>query len=124
MKSNKIRFFKKSAFVFVFIFSLLTNLSAAGDKITSQEIITKHLESIGSPEARSAMKSVTIIGTSKATFFGRGGGVAEGIAVIASEGKKYLVAMKFNSSDYPFEKMGYDGNDFTVGLLNRVSAQT
>ncbi len=117
MKSNKIRFFKKIAFVFVFIFSLLTNLSAAGDKIKPQEIITKHLESIGSPEARAAMKSVTIIGSSKVTFFGSGGGVAEGITVLASDGDKYLVAMKFNNPKYPFEKLGYDGNEFSVGFI-------
>ncbi len=117
MKSVEIRFINKLVLVAFFIISSVSNLSAAGDKITPIELIAKHLESLGSPEARAAMKSVTIIGTSKATFLGRGGGVAEGIAVIASEGEKYLVAMKFNSSDYPFEKMGYDGNDFTVGFV-------
>jgi len=117
MKSVEIRFINRLVLVAFFIISSVSNLSAAGDKITSVELIAKHLESIGSPEARAAMKSVTIIGTSKATFFGRGGGVAEGIVVIASEGEKYLVAMKFNNSDYPFEKMGYDGNNFTVGFV-------
>jgi len=117
MKKFEIRFFKLSFFVFVLVFSMFTELSAAGDKITPAELITKHLESIGSPEARAAMKSITIIGTSKVTFFGSGGGFAEGIAVVASESDKYLVAMKFNNPKYPFEKLGYDGDGFSAGFI-------
>ena len=81
MKKFEIRFFKPSIFVFALIFSLFTNLSAADEKLTADELVAKHLESIGSTEARAAVKSVTIIGNSKATFLGRGGGQAEGISV-------------------------------------------
>lgn len=87
------------------------------DKPSAEGILTKHLESIGSSEARGSIKSVTIVGTSRATFFGRGGGVADGISVLASKGDKYMVAMKFNTSDYPFEKLGFDGNEFSVGFV-------
>lgn len=87
------------------------------EKLTAEGLLGKHLESIGSTEARSAFKSATIVGTSKATFYGRGGGNADGISVLASEGDKYMVAMKFNNSDYPFEKMGFDGNEFSVGFV-------
>ncbi len=117
MKNNGTRFLNKLTFIFIFIFSLSATLFAGGDKMTPEELIAKHLESIGTPEARAAMKSVTAIGTTKATFFGRGGGVAEGIAVVASEGDKYLVAMKFNNPDYPYEKMGYNGDDLSVGFI-------
>lgn len=117
MKKFEIRFLNPSVFVFALVFSLFTNLSAMDDKITPADLIAKHLESIGSSEARAAVKSVTIIGTSKATFFGRGGGQAEGISVLASESEKYLVAMKFNTSDYPFEKFAYDSEDFLVGFV-------
>jgi outer membrane lipoprotein-sorting protein len=89
----------------------------ADEKLTAEQLISRHLESIGSAEARSAVQSVVAVGTSKATFHGRGGGIAEGITVIASKGKMYMVAMKFNTSDYPFEKMGFDGSDFTVGFV-------
>lgn len=117
MKTNRTRFLTGFTTIFVVVFSLTANLLAGGDKMTPDELITKHLQSIGSPEARAAMKSVTAIGTTKATFFGRGAGVAGGIAVVASEGDKYLVAMKFNNPDYPFEKMAYDGDDFSVGFI-------
>lgn len=117
MKKFDIRRFNSPIFIFAFLFILATNLYAKDEKLTPQELIAKHLQSIGSTEARAAMKSVTILGTSKATFLGRGGGVAEGICVLASEGEKYLVAMKFNTSDYPFEKFSYDSEDFQVGFV-------
>lgn len=87
------------------------------EKLTAEVILTKHLQSIGTDEARNGLRSLTAVGSAKATFFGRGGGVAEGIAVLASKGDKYMVGMKFNTSDYPFEKMGFDGNDFSVGFV-------
>ncbi|MEO8042238.1 MAG: hypothetical protein ABI646_06505 [Acidobacteriota bacterium] len=87
------------------------------DKPTAESILASHLRSIGTAEARTAVKSITAIGTAKAIFHGRGGGIAEGISVLASKGPRYMVAMKFNNSDYPFEKMGYDGKDLTVGFV-------
>ncbi|MEZ5427425.1 MAG: hypothetical protein R2747_14230 [Pyrinomonadaceae bacterium] len=117
MKNFKTTYLKKIATALTLILSLLTLSLPAADKMKPEEVIAKHLESIGTPEARAAMKSVTIVGTAKATFFGRGGGVAEGISVVASEGDKYLVAMKFNNPDYQFEKMGFDAENFTVGYV-------
>lgn len=90
---------------------------SADEKLSAEQLISRHLESIGPAEARSAVKSVVAVGTSKATFHGRGAGIAEGITVIASKGNMYMIAMKFNTSDYPFEKMGFDGSDFTVGFV-------
>ena len=89
----------------------------AEEKLTAEGILANHLNSIGTPEARGAVQSITVLGTVKATFHGRGGGIAEGISGLASTGPRYMVAMKFNNSDYPFEKMGYDGNEFTVGFV-------
>lgn len=89
----------------------------AEGKLTADGVVANHLNSIGTAAARGAVQSITAIGTSKATFYGRGGGVAEGISVLASKGPSYMVAMKFNNSDYPFEKMGYNGNELTVGFV-------
>lgn len=116
----KIQFINRLVITCLFVVSFFCYVSAQKapkEKITVDQLIAKHIESIASAEVRATMKSVTIVGTSKATFFGRGGGVAEGIAVLASEGDKYLIAMKFNNPDYPFEKMGFDGNNFSVGFV-------
>jgi len=90
---------------------------ADDEKLTAESILIKHLQSIGTDEARNAVRSISAVGSAKATFLGRGGGVAEGIVVVASKGEKYLIGMKFNTSDYPFEKMGFDGTDFSVGFV-------
>jgi len=87
------------------------------EKLTAESLLAKHLDSIGTTEDRNGVHSLMAVGTARATFFGRGGGVADGISVVASKGDKHMVAMKFNTSDYPFEKMGFDGKDFSVGYV-------
>ncbi|HQU92489.1 MAG TPA: hypothetical protein PLK77_09345 [Pyrinomonadaceae bacterium] len=87
------------------------------EKLTADALLARHLDSIGTTEARNSLKSMTIVGTARATFFGRGGGVADGISVLASAGNKYMIAMKFNTPEYPFESLGFDGNEFTVGFV-------
>ena len=108
---------KKLLVVGFVILGLTTGFFAQDKKLSAEEIMAKHLESVGSAENRAAVKSIMAVGKSKATFRGRGSGLSEGIVVIASEGEKNLIGMKFNNPDYPFEKMGYDGNEFTVGFV-------
>lgn len=109
-------FAKNFLAVLALVFGLFAGLQAQ-NKLKPEELLAKHLESIGSAEARKATKSIMATGSAKATFRGRGAGLAEGIVVLASQGEKYLVGMKFNNSEYPFEKMGYDGDEFTVGFV-------
>ncbi len=87
------------------------------DNLSTTEILAKHLDSIGTAEARKAVKSITIVGTSQAVFKGRGEGRAEGIVVLASQAEKSMIGMKFNNSDYPYEKLGFDGSAFSVGFV-------
>lgn len=98
--------------VILFTFAIISpnNLLAQ----TAEEILAKHLDSIGIETNRKNIKSRMIAGTSKVTFRGRGAGLTEGIIVLASEGEKNLIGMKFNNADYPFEMMGYDGNNFSA----------
>ena len=86
------------------------------DKISTQELLTKHLKSIGTPEARESVKSIMAVGESKAVFTGRGTGSTEGIVVVASQGKRNMIGMKFRNPDHQFDTMGYDGNNFSVGF--------
>lgn len=110
-------FFHLALFCAAFFLLFIQANAQKEEKPTAETVVAKHLESIGTAEARSSLQSISIVGTSRATFFGRGGGVADGISVLASKPGKYMVAMKFNTPDYPFEKMGYDGSDFSVGFV-------
>ncbi len=123
MKNFKSHFSKIFAFTFaftlafVFLASSTEAKSTNDDKLSTEEILEKHLQSIGTKEARSSVVSIMASGTAQAVAKGRGAGETAGAVVIASEGKKNLIGMRFDNNDYPYEKMGYDGKEFTVGFL-------
>lgn len=104
---------------FVFLFFITKNTFAntpkTSDKITVEELLKNHLASIGTDKARNAVKSMFIVGTSKAVFgTGKSTGI-KGISVLASQAEKNMVAMKFEDPSYRLEIAAYDGNDFSVG---------
>lgn len=84
-------------------------------KITSEEVVSKHLASIGSAEALASVKSRIMVGTARASSQLIFAGQFAGAAQFASEGDKVLFAMIFDSRVYPYEKAAYDGQDITVG---------
>ena len=71
----------------------------ADEKMKPEEVVAKHLESIGTPGARAAVRSRVVAGTSLATFRVRGVNQAQGRVVLASEGARNMVAMKFDAND-------------------------
>jgi hypothetical protein len=84
-------------------------------KLSAEEIVAKHLASLGSPDAIHAARNRVLVGQG-AIRMGRGGaGSAGGPAQIASEGHKFLLAMVINSVNYPYEKVGFDGKELTFG---------
>jgi len=88
------------------------------DKLTVEEIISKHLDSIGPASARAAAGGRIVGGTTQVTFRSRGVATGDGGAVLASDGVKSMVTMKFDSSQYPYEKIGFDGAKVTAFQLN------
>jgi hypothetical protein len=87
------------------------------DRMTPEQIIAGHLNSLGSSEARRAAGGRIIFGTCEARFRGPRLGTLDGQAVLASEGGRSLIGIQFQSPDYPHEKMGFDGEHFRVGYL-------
>lgn len=100
---------------------LLTSPQAASiypdEKMTAEDVVAKHLESIGSAEDRAAIKTRVIIGVSRYVRRGPGGGTTDGRAVLASENDKNLLGMKFGVPGYDVETVGFDGKDLTVGYV-------
>ena len=89
----------------------------AQERITVEQVLARHLASIGTDEARQKTTSHLILGTCRAVFRGRGEGILEGRAVLASENTRNLLGIKFESPDYPHEKVGFDGTNFRVGYI-------
>jgi hypothetical protein len=90
--------------------------ATAGDSRVD-EIIARHLTSIGPPEARLPSRSRLVIGLAKMTVRSRGNSEAAGSAVLASQAAKSMVTMKFGVPDYPYEKVGFDGENVTAYAL-------
>ena len=104
-------------FLSLFVFTL--SLGAFGQnfpKLTADEIIAKHLASIGKPEAIAAVKSRIMVGVGEFASRTQAGKVG-GPAQFASDGQKFLLALVFNANNYPYEKIGFDGKDLTTSML-------
>src|SRR5688500_4209973 len=82
-----------------------------------EELIAKHLDSIGTAEARAAARNRIITGVSELTLRQGGSGNLVGSALMASEGDKNLLMMAFNRPDYPAEKIGYNGHKLSVQAI-------
>jgi len=90
----------------------------AQDKMKLEDVVAKHLESIGTQASRAGVQSRVVVGTSRAVFKARNNaGAIEGRSVLASENNKVLFGMGFDNPDYIGEKFGFDGKKFTVGYL-------
>jgi hypothetical protein len=93
----------------VFLVLLFLSLPVFAQKLKPEEIIAKHLDSIGTAEARAAAKSRMIVGDVLVTFISQKNQTAQGRIVMASEGNKSLLGMTLNAADYQMEKFTYDG---------------
>ncbi|HEX5733281.1 MAG TPA: hypothetical protein VF131_10645 [Blastocatellia bacterium] len=87
------------------------------EKMKPEEVVAKHLEAVGTQEARSLANQRVITGTAVVTFRQGGKGQLQGDARLVSEGEKSLISMTFSSIDYPHEKLGFDGTKLTVSQV-------
>ncbi|MBD0370148.1 MAG: hypothetical protein ICV60_04885 [Pyrinomonadaceae bacterium] len=118
----------KLAFTFLFSIALVSlctsfRASAAADKMKPEDVVSKHLAAIGADEARTSLKTMIAIGTVDATFRGRGISKISGTSLIASDGDKNLISLIFNNPEYPFERIGFNG-DRVTGAEIRPGART
>lgn len=91
--------------------------SPAPDKMKPEEVVARHLASIGTAEAREKAKSHVIIGNAVGTFRIGGSGSSQGGSVMASQGTRNLIAIVYGNQEFPYEKMGFDGKTVTVAEL-------
>ncbi|MEP6570332.1 MAG: hypothetical protein ABJC10_11215 [Acidobacteriota bacterium] len=92
----------------------------AGDhgQLTAEEVLTKHLMSIGTPENLAAAKTRLVAGSVLFTLRSPGSGQNSGLSILYSERNKSVIAMSFQNADYPAEKFGYDGDKLVVSFLH------
>ena len=101
-----------SKFWALFLASACLPLWAADLK--PEEIIAKHLESVGPAPARAAVKSRVVEGGATFRVLVGGSGAIDGKAVVASAGQKSNFLFKINTNDYRGEQFICDGDKTSV----------
>jgi hypothetical protein len=117
-RKHRVDFTARLLLASVLTLSLCASVNSAlplSDDITTDTLIARHLEAIGSAEARTTVKSRIITGTVVSTVRLGGSGQLGGGAVLASTGNKSLIGMTFKDTKYSNENMAFDGKRVTVG---------
>lgn len=107
------KFLKSTAFIALI---LIVTVPVFAQKLKPEEIVAKHLDSIGTAEARAGAKSRMIVGEVNVTFVSKKSQLTQGRVVLASEGKKSLLGMTLNAADYTNERMISDGTKASIGF--------
>ena len=107
------------------VFLLLTIFAASvfAQKLTSEEIVAKHLDSIGKAEVRASVRNQMAVGEVLITFITQKNQMVQGRIVLVSEGVKNFMGMNLSAADYSFEKFSYDGKDAKVAYV-RTNARS
>lgn len=102
------------ALLALFLIVSLTSVINA-QKMAAQEIIAKHLESIGTKEKRGELKNRFLFADVQLVIKGTPTRIG-GKGLVLSEGEKSLWGMNLNSNDYPQDRFGFDGKNTKVGF--------
>lgn len=90
--------------------------AVSAQKLKAEDIVAKHLDSIGKAENRKSIKNQVATGTVSFTVLRQGGTGGDGKIVLASEGNKSLLGMTFTIPTYPSETVIFDGKKLNVGF--------
>jgi len=106
-----------SVLLFCFLFLVFP---VHADKLSTDEIVTKHLAAIGSTADTAASHTRVATGTTQARLRLTNAPVElSGPAQIASDGDQFLLAMIFQANNYPHEKASFDGENQVIGVLTQ-----
>src|SRR5215470_2003033 len=107
-----------SLLIFCLLYSIQSIPASAQDKkLTAEGLVARHLESVGTAEAR--IKALTRVVTGETKFIARLGGSAnvDGNAMMVSAGAKLRLGIRLPLNDYPGEDLAFDGAQAATGLL-------
>src|ERR1700733_6607201 len=112
MKTHRFRF----AFlpVLALILFLAQALVSFGADMKPEDVVAKHLDSVGTEQARAAAKSRVMEGTVDYRILVGGAGYLDGKSVLVSQDDKLQFLVKLNNNLYRGEQFIYDGNNYQV----------
>lgn len=103
--------------------AIIISTSAIAENMKPDEIVSRHLNSIGTPEARAAIKSRVVQGTLKMHILVGGGGEVTGTWGRVSQQRQSNFVMRFAAGgDWRGEQFVYDGEH--AGFATATSSHT
>jgi hypothetical protein len=96
-------------FAIVGFFLAAASSLLSGAEMKTEDVVARHLDSIGTAEIRSAAKTRLVQGTSRFKISLTGGGEPQGTSALVSEGRKAVVMIKLANGDYRGEQFVTDG---------------
>jgi hypothetical protein len=90
---------------------------AAAQKLKVEEIVARHLTSIGTVEARTSIKNRFVTGVGEVALRLGGQGTFACKGQLLSEGRKFRMVYSFPALDYPGEQVAFDGKKVDVGQV-------
>ncbi|MDD5541543.1 MAG: hypothetical protein PHX83_00035 [Acidobacteriia bacterium] len=117
MKSHGSRLLVWKAVGVVLIATLTAPAFAKGPKVDSQDLITKHLQSIGAPQALVAETNCIAEGTGELRILTGGSGYLKGPLDLVSAGDQTLYVLKFSMPYYSAEEFGFNGKSAEIGYI-------
>jgi|CXWL01.1.fsa_nt_gi hypothetical protein len=117
MRFSTIKLVSLASIAILFLFAAKTFGQA---KLKPEEILAKHIGSIGTPESTAAAINRKIEGTALARNVRVTRSTVNGSAFLASTSHKHLLLMAFeaaNSGDYTGERIIYDGKKITIPFV-------
>ncbi len=101
----------------VLVLSCGITAAAKKPKLTPEEIVQRHLESLGPAASVAERKSLKAEGQVLFEVIVGGQGQLQGPSTFICDGKKLRMSMVFDINDYPGEDVAYNGKGVEVGWI-------
>lgn len=109
------------AAVVLLMSGLAARLHAKEPKLKPEEVVARHLEALGSAEARAVISSRIASGNAQVKILVGGSGEILGPAGFVSQGRKLCLFVRLNHPDYEREQVAFDGEKPQVGVARPVA---
>jgi len=108
----------------IILAGLIGSAVPASDKPKPEELVSKHLDALGSSDAREALKALDVEGNAQAKFIQGGTGSSGGPFAMISENHKLIMKMVFGvataqeDTKVNGESYAFDGEKKTIGFIS------
>jgi hypothetical protein len=87
------------------------------EKLKPEDVVAKHLQALGSPEARAAIKTRTMNGVAEVAFLQGEVGRLSGGALFTSDAGRTALELRFGNTGYEADQLIFDGKNVLVGNM-------